>query len=106
MESGYAYPERSANDSSLRSRSQQSHSKPATSHNLMKQERWKSHVRTKDAMLEWRSDQEVYEAGDNNRNTLANYLYEDKPEAESKTQEELSPITQPTKTTPGRKFFF
>jgi len=57
-------------------------------------------------MLEWRSYQEVYDGGDNNRNTLANYLCEDKPEAESKTQEELSPLTQPMKTTPGRKFFF
>jgi hypothetical protein len=41
-------------------------------------------------MLEWRSNQEAYGAGNNNRNTLANYLCEDKPEAESKTQEELS----------------
>ena len=43
--------------------------------------------------------------GDNNRNTLANYLYEDKPEAESKIQEELSGAMQPMRATPGRKFF-
>ena len=43
-------------------------------------------------MLEWRIDQKVYDAGDNNRNTLANYLCEDKPEAESRTQEELSRV--------------
>jgi RNA-directed DNA polymerase len=42
----------------------------------------------------------------NNRNTLANYLYEDKPEAESKIREELSGAMQPTRATPGRKFFF
>lgn len=41
-------------------------------------------------MLEWRSNQEIYGAGNNNRNTLENYLYEDKPEAESKIQKELS----------------
>lgn len=52
-------------------------------------------------MLEWRSDQDVHDAGDHNRNTLANYLCEDKPEAESKTQEELSRATQPMRTTPG-----
>jgi hypothetical protein len=52
-------------------------------------------------MLEWRSDQDVYGAGEYNRNTSANYLCEDKPEAESKTQEELSRTTQPMRTTPG-----
>ena len=56
-------------------------------------------------MLEWRSNQEVYGKSDSNRNTSANYLREDKPEAESKTQEELSQATQPMRTTPGRKFF-
>jgi hypothetical protein len=56
-------------------------------------------------MLEWRSNREVYGKSDNNRNTSANYLREDKPEAESKTQEELSQATQPMRTTPGRKFF-
>ena len=44
--------------------------------------------------------------GYNNRNTLANCLYEDKPEAESKIQEELSRAVQPMRATPGRKFFF
>lgn len=34
-------------------------------------------------------------------NTSENYLYEDKPEAESKTQEELSLIRQPMGMTPG-----
>ena len=43
--------------------------------------------------------------GYNNRNTLANYLYKDKPEAESKIQEELSRAMQPMRATPGRKFF-
>ena len=57
-------------------------------------------------MLEWRSNQDVYGAGNDNRNTLENYLCEDKPEAESKTQEELSQATQPMRTTPGVKFFF
>lgn len=33
--------------------------------------------------------------------TLENYLCEDKPEAESKTQEELSLIMQPMGMTPG-----
>ena len=56
-------------------------------------------------MLEWRSNQEVYDAGNNNRNTSENYLCEDRPEAESKTQEELSRVTQPMRTTPGRSFF-
>lgn len=55
-------------------------------------------------MLEWRSDQDAYGAGDDNPNTSANYLCEDKPEAESKTQKELSQIIQPMRTTPGRKF--
>lgn len=57
-------------------------------------------------MLERRRDQDVHERSNNNRNTLANYLCEDKPEAESKTQEELSRAMQPMKATPGRKFFF
>ena len=57
-------------------------------------------------MLEWRSDQEVYGAGDHNPNTSANYLCEDKPEAESKTQEELSQAMQLMRRAPGRKFFF
>ena len=51
-------------------------------------------------MLEWRSNQEVYGAGNNNRNTSENYLYEDKLEAESKTQKELSQTMQPMRTTP------
>jgi len=57
-------------------------------------------------MLEWRSDQTVYGAGNNNRNASERYLCEDKPEAESKTQEELSRSMQPMRTTPGKKFFF
>lgn len=44
--------------------------------------------------------------GYNNRNTLANYVYEDKPEAESKIQEELSRAMRPMRTTPGRESFF
>ena len=39
-------------------------------------------------------------------NTSENYLCEDKPEAESKTREELSLITQPMGMTPGRRSFF
>jgi len=42
----------------------------------------------------------------NNRNTLENCLCEDKPEAESKSQEELSYTTQPIRTVAGNKFFF
>jgi hypothetical protein len=38
-------------------------------------------------------------------NTSENYLCEDKPEAESKTQEELSLIMQLMGMTPGRFFF-
>lgn len=54
-------------------------------------------------MLEWRRDQDVYVVDDDNANTLANYLYEDKPEAESKIQEELSLPMQPTRTTPTKE---
>lgn len=57
-------------------------------------------------MLEWQSDQDVYGRGNNNRNASEHYLCEDKPEAESKTQEELSQAMQPMRTMPGRKFFF
>ena len=39
-----------------------------------------------------------YGKGNNNRNTLENYLWEDKPEAESKSQEELSQAMQPMRT--------
>ena len=56
-------------------------------------------------MLEWRRDQDVYVVDDDNANTLANYLYENKPEAESKIQEELSLPMQPTRTTPMQTFF-
>jgi len=45
-------------------------------------------------------------AGDNNRNTSENYMREDKPEAESRTHEELSQATQPMRAKPGRSFFF
>jgi len=44
-------------------------------------------------------------AGDNNRNTSENYMREDKPEAESRTHEELSQATQPMRAKPGRSFF-
>src|ERR1019366_9235005 len=77
------------------------HSKPATS----SAKAGKTHKRTKDQMLEWRSKQEVYGISYNNRNTLANCLYEDKPQAESKIQEELSRAKQTMRATPGRKFF-
>lgn len=40
------------------------------------------------------------------RNTLENYLHEDRAEPESKAQEELSRAMQPMGTMPGRKFFF
>ena len=56
-------------------------------------------------MLEWRSDQDVYGRGNNNRNASAHYLCEDKLEAESKTQEELSQAMQPMRTTPEESFF-
>lgn len=47
------------------------------------------------------SNQDVYDAGNDNRNTLENYLSEDRPEAESKTQKELSQVMQPMRRTPG-----
>ena len=56
-------------------------------------------------MLERWSNQEVYGTGNNNRNTSENYLCEDKPEAESKAQEELSQAMQPMRATPGISFF-
>ena len=55
-------------------------------------------------MLEWRSKQDVYAVDDHNANTLANYLYEDKPEAESKIQEELNLPMQPMRTTPNQNY--
>jgi hypothetical protein len=48
-----------------------------------------------------RSDQDVYVTGNHNRNALAHYLCEDKPEAESKPQEELSLHMQPMQTKSG-----
>src|SRR3954451_14188975 len=45
----------------------------------------KSHQRTKDQMLEWGNNPVIYGTGDHNRNSSANYLCEDKPEAESTT---------------------
>ena len=59
----------------------------------------------KDRMLEWRREQAVYERGNNNVNTLENYLYDDKPEAENKLQEELSHTMQPMGTTPVGSVF-
>ena len=56
-------------------------------------------------MLEWRREQAVYGGGNNNRNTSENCLYDDKPEAENKVQEELSHTMQPMGTTPGGIFF-
>src|SRR6059058_153029 len=57
-------------------------------------------------MLEWGSNQQIYGEGNNNRNPSANYLCEDKPEAESATQEELSRTVQLWSATPWSKFFF
>ena len=54
-------------------------------------------------MLEWRSDQNVYGGGYNNGNTSENYLREDRPEAESKAQEELNQATQPKRAKAGNK---
>lgn len=56
-------------------------------------------------MLEWRREQAVYGRGNNNVNTSENYLYDDKPEAENKLQEELSRTMQPMGTTPEGSFF-
>lgn len=56
-------------------------------------------------MLEWRRELDVYAVDDHNANTLANYLYEDKPEAQSKIQEELNPPIQLKRITPKRTFF-
>jgi hypothetical protein len=52
-------------------------------------------------MLEWRSKQDVYGKSVNNGTPSENCLCEDKPEAESRTQEELSQAMQPMETTPG-----
>ncbi len=52
------------------------------------------------------SNQDVYVTGCHNRNASAHYLCENKPEAESKSQEELSLHMQPERTKPGRSFFF
>ena len=79
MESGYAYPERSENNLAevwvnaeaktdvrtnnnilVSSEVSRGHSKPATSHNPINRAMWRSHKRTKDWMLEGRSNQEVY----------------------------------------------
>jgi hypothetical protein len=47
------------------------------------------------------SNQDVYVTGVDNRNASARYLCEDKPEAESKLQEELSLHMQPMRHEPG-----
>lgn len=52
-----------------------------------------------------KSNQDVYVTGNHNRNASARYLCEDKPEAESKSQEELSRDMQPMRTKPGGSFF-
>ena len=52
-------------------------------------------------MLEWRSKQDVYGKATTTETHLANYLYEDRAEPESKAQEELSQATQPMRTKPG-----
>lgn len=59
IESLNTYPGRSVSDSSLRAEVSRCHSNPATScpH---KSKRQRSHKRTKDGMLEWQSNQEVY----------------------------------------------
>lgn len=57
-------------------------------------------------MLEWRRDHELYGKSEDNRNTLANWLCEDRAEPDSKTQQGLSQATQAMGTRPGRKFFF
>ena len=56
-------------------------------------------------MLEWRREQEFYGKSEDNRNTLANWLCEDRAEPDSKTQQELSQAMQAMGTTPARKFF-
>ncbi len=57
-------------------------------------------------MLEWRSDQNVYDKATNNRNTSENCLCEDKAESKSKTQEELSPGYATNENNAGKKVFF
>jgi hypothetical protein len=51
------------------------------------------------------NEQDVYERGDYNGNASENCLWEDKPEAESKTQEELSLIMQLMGNDAGMIFF-
>jgi hypothetical protein len=82
------------------------HSKPETSYIPMKRALWKSHGKDEGLNVRMAKQSGSLWQSNNNRNTLANYLCEDKPEAESKTQEELSGAMQPMRTTPGRKFFF
>ncbi len=57
-------------------------------------------------MLEWRSNQESLWQSEHNRNTSANYHYEDRAEPESKIKEELSQATQPSENNAGKKVFF
>lgn len=55
----------------------------------------------KGRMSEWRNEQDVYGEEQSTENTSENYLWEDKPEAESKSLEELSLTMQPMGITPG-----
>ncbi len=125
MESGYAYPERSADnpaktcenveaETGVRTKNNimafaevsRGHSKPATS--CIPMRRASAEASQKDEGLNVRMAKQSGRLwqSDNNRNTSANYLYEDRAEPESKIKEELSQATQPMRTTPGRKFFF
>jgi hypothetical protein len=124
MESGYAYPERSADnpaetcenveaETGVRTKNNimalaevsRGHSKPATSR--IPKKRASAEASQKDEGLNVRMAKQSGRLwqSDNNRNTSANYLYEDRAEPESKIKEELSQATQPMRTTPGRKSF-
>ncbi len=125
MESGYTYPERSGhiaaeadayaeaqtgirtnNNARLCSEVSRGHSKPETSRPPAKGQGRRSHQKLKDRMLEGRRVQDVYGKSTDNRNASERYLCEDRPEAESRSQKELSCAMQPMKPNAGKEVFF
>ena len=97
----YPYPVRSAGDSSS---SQKSAEAIVGGNEPLRG--WKSHIQPKGRMLEWAKKLGSLWPSNYNRNPSANYLHEDKPEAESIMQEELSEAIRLIRTTPGVKTFF
>lgn len=120
MESGYTYPERSENnpaetwgnveaetdvrtknDIMVFSEVSRGHSKPETSRTRKKKRyRRKSHRRTKDWMLEWWSNQEVYGTATTTETRKRTFCARISRKLKG-TQKELSQTTQPMRATPG-----